>query len=80
MYNRSHGGGTEELDSYCAQCTHKWACEGCPIDAAKNKMVWLLMEARIKVLGESLDQETIKVLDRPCRHLVVLPGGKKRTN
>jgi len=65
-----------ELDCFCAECMHNFDCETCPIDAAKKKMVWMLVEARCQVFNETLDEETIRDIDRPCRHLVVLPGGK----
>lgn len=66
-----------ELDGFCAECDHVWACEGCPIDKAKRKMVWLSLESRIKVLGEALTPDEKKNIDQPSRHLTLIQGGKR---
>jgi hypothetical protein len=68
----------QELDGYCAECTHNWACEGCPIDDAKRKMVWMIMETRVQALGESLDRATAEAINMPMTHLRLLPGGRQK--
>lgn len=75
---RQMEGVLQELDSYCAECHHNWACEGCPIDGAKRKMVWLVMETRVQALGESLDRATMQAMNMPMTHLRLLPGGRQK--
>jgi hypothetical protein len=67
------------LDSFCAtECEHPWACEGCPVDGAKRKLVWLSLEARVRAIEGEMEARTVREMNAPSRHLTVIRGGKSR--
>ena len=59
------------LDSFCAgECDHTWACDGCPIEQAKQILRWSLATARIDEYHQALTPDQLRGMLR------VVEGGK----
>jgi len=62
------------LSDYCyGECASRY-CEGCPVDAALRYVHELMLPGSYR---EDLTAEQQTALQKPCKHLVVLPGGRR---
>ena len=67
----------QELDSYCiTDCANTWACKGCGIHKAKIQITLTQSTLLLPSLGEELEPDDRQAIEKPCRHLTVMPGGK----
>lgn len=61
------------LSDFCFVECQLRICEGCPVDAALRYVHELMLPGSYR---EDLTAEQQTALQKPCKHLVVLPGGR----
>jgi len=66
----------DALSDFCFVECQLRICEGCPVDAALRCARELMLPC--PYVGE-LTPEQRAAIRKPCRHLTVLPGGRKST-